>query len=115
VRGSPYPIVRVDWVNGDTLNLSLDKRSGNPNVMENLRASFRALASTLHRAGIAHGDIQNLNVLVVGTDLRLIDYDGMYVPHCRWAVEQKLVTSISSIPSEARKISDRRWTGSRSL
>jgi hypothetical protein len=29
---------------------------------------------------IAHGDIQNLNVIVVGTDLRLIDYDGMYVP-----------------------------------
>jgi hypothetical protein len=38
------------------------------------------MASFLHRAGIAHGDIQNLNVIVVGTDLRLIDYDGMYVP-----------------------------------
>ena len=80
VRGSPYPIVRMDWARGDTLNLFLDKRSGNAKVMENLRASFRAMASALHRAGIAHGDIQNLNVIVVGTDLRLIDYDGMYVP-----------------------------------
>jgi hypothetical protein len=80
VRGSPYPIVRMDWAQGDTLNLFLDKRSGNAKVMENLRASFRAMASFLHRAGIAHGDIQNLNVIVVGTDLRLIDYDGMYVP-----------------------------------
>jgi hypothetical protein len=70
----------MDWALGDTLNLFLDKRSSNAKVMENLRASFRAMASFLYRAGIAHGDIQNLNVIVVGTDLRLIDYDGMYVP-----------------------------------
>jgi hypothetical protein len=70
VRGNPYPIVRMDWVNGDTLNLFLDKRSGNASVVENIRASFRAMASTLHRAGIARGDIQNLNVVVVGTELR---------------------------------------------
>jgi hypothetical protein len=80
VRGSPYPIVRMDWAQGETLNLFLDKRSGHAKVMEHLRASFRAMASFLDRAGIAHGDIQNLNVIVVGTDLRLIDYDGMYVP-----------------------------------
>jgi tRNA A-37 threonylcarbamoyl transferase component Bud32 len=47
-----------------------------------LRANFRALGSTLERAGIAHGDIQNLNLVVVGTELRLIDYDGVYVPPC---------------------------------
>jgi len=80
VRGNPFPIVRMDWVNGQTLNLFLDKWSKNASVMENLRASFRTLASFLQHAGIAHGDIQNLNILVVGNDLRLIDYDGMYVP-----------------------------------
>ena len=80
VRGNPYPIVRMEWANGDTLNVFLDRRSDNAKVMDNLRASFRAMASFLHRAGIAHGDIQNLNVIVVGTALRLIDYDGMYVP-----------------------------------
>lgn len=80
VRGNPFPIVRMDWVNGQTLNLFLDRWSKNTSVMDNLRASFRTLASFLQRAGIAHGDIQNLNILVVGNDLRLIDYDGMYVP-----------------------------------
>ena len=70
----------MEWANGDTLNVFLDRRSNNAKVMDNLRASFRAMASFLHHAGIAHGDIQNLNVVVVGTALRLIDYDGMYVP-----------------------------------
>src|SRR5439155_9947810 len=30
--------------------------------------------------GISHGDLQHGNVLVVGGELRLIDYDGMFVP-----------------------------------
>src|SRR5262249_54737919 len=30
--------------------------------------------------GIAHGDLQHGNVLVVNGDFRLVDYDGMYVP-----------------------------------
>ena len=80
IRGSGYPIVRMDWVNGDTLGVFLERRAKNASVMDSLRAQFRAMALVLQRAGIAHGDIQNLNVIVVGTELRLIDYDGMYVP-----------------------------------
>jgi len=34
----------------------------------------------LQSAGVAHGDLQHGNVLVVGGELYLIDYDGMYVP-----------------------------------
>ena len=80
IRGSGYPIVRMEWVHGDTLGVFLERRAKNANVLENLRARFRAMALDLQRAGVAHGDIQNLNVMVVGTELRLIDYDGMYVP-----------------------------------
>lgn len=80
IRGGGYPIVRMEWVHGDTLGVFLERRAKNASVLENLRARFRAMALDLQRAGIAHGDIQNLNVMVVGTELRLIDYDGMYVP-----------------------------------
>ena len=80
IRGSGYPIVRMEWVNGDTLDVFLQRRAKNASVIDSLRAQFRAMALALQRAGIAHGDIQNLNVIVVGTELRLIDYDGMYVP-----------------------------------
>ncbi|QLQ08322.1 MAG: hypothetical protein HZY76_21580 [Anaerolineae bacterium] len=34
----------------------------------------------LQTHGIAHGDLQHGNVLVAADELRLIDYDGMYVP-----------------------------------
>jgi hypothetical protein len=34
----------------------------------------------LKAAQIAHGDLQHGNILVTSTGLRLIDYDGMYVP-----------------------------------
>ena len=80
IRGSAYPIVRMSWVDGDTLGVFLERRANNSAVISNLRASFRSLAAHLERAGIAHGDIQNLNIIVVGGELRLIDYDGMYVP-----------------------------------
>jgi hypothetical protein len=80
IHGAGYPIVRMEWVNGDTLGVFLERRAKNAKTIDSLRAQFRAMALILQRAGIAHGDIQNLNVIVVGTELRLIDYDGMYVP-----------------------------------
>jgi len=38
------------------------------------------MLQALRSAGIAHGDLQHGNVLVVNGDFRLIDYDGMFVP-----------------------------------
>jgi len=31
-------------------------------------------------AGIAHGDLQHGNIIMCNHELRLVDYDGMYVP-----------------------------------
>jgi hypothetical protein len=45
-----------------------------------LRKQFSQLCQFLEQKGIAHGDIQNGNVLVAGDKLKLIDYDGMFVP-----------------------------------
>lgn len=74
------PIVKMDWVEGDTLGVYLEKRSSDRNAIETLRRQFRELAEFLETNGIAHGDIQNDNVIVDRSGLRLIDYDGMYVP-----------------------------------
>jgi hypothetical protein len=38
------------------------------------------MVRALQQASIAHGDLQHGNVLVVDGQLRLIDYDGMFVP-----------------------------------
>lgn len=80
IHGKAYPIVKMDWVEGDTLGVYLDKTSLKPPDFTVLRESFATLAEFLERNGVAHGDIQNENVMVSGNSLRLIDYDGMFVP-----------------------------------
>jgi hypothetical protein len=80
VRQRVFPIVRMDWVEGDTLGIWLDKNFNNPRALEKARTDFVAIARFLEREGIAHGDIQNGNVMVANGDIKLIDYDGMFVP-----------------------------------
>jgi hypothetical protein len=79
VRGKPYPIVKMDWAEGDTLGIHLDRTALNASAIATLRRAFSDLAAFLERNGIAHGDIQNENVVVANGVLRLIDYDGMFV------------------------------------
>jgi len=80
VRQRVFPIVRMDWVEGDTLGIWLDKNFNNPRALEKARTDFVAIARFLEREGIAHGDIQNGNVMVANGEIKLIDYDGMFVP-----------------------------------
>jgi hypothetical protein len=80
VRQRVFPIVRMDWVEGDTLGIWLDKNFNNPRALEKARADFAAIARFLEREGVAHGDIQNGNVMVANGEIKLIDYDGMFVP-----------------------------------
>jgi hypothetical protein len=83
VRQDTFPIVRMDWVEGDTLGIWLDKHFGDAHALEKARTDFAAIARFLENKGIAHGDIQNGNVMVAGGDIKLIDYDGMFVPGMR--------------------------------
>jgi hypothetical protein len=83
VRQKVFPIVRMDWVEGDTLGVWLDKHFADPRALEKARADFADIARLLAREGIAHGDLQNGNVMVTNGDIKLIDYDGMFVPGMR--------------------------------
>lgn len=80
VRQKTFPIVRMDWVEGDTFGVWLDKHTDDPRALEKAGADFAAIARFLARNGIAHGDLQNGNVMVANGDIKLIDYDGMFVP-----------------------------------
>jgi len=70
----------MDWVEGDTLGVYLERNHSNAINLNALRLSFATLAEYLERNSIAHGDIQNENIIVEQSALRLIDYDGMFVP-----------------------------------
>src|SRR5215470_7552155 len=83
VRHQVFPIVRMDWVEGDTLGVWLDKHIDDARALTKARSDFAAIARFLAQKGIAHGDIQNGNVMVADGDIKLIDYDGMFVPEMR--------------------------------
>src|SRR5260370_5462183 len=83
IGGQVFPIVRMERVEGDTLGIWLDKHSDDRRGLEKARTDFSAIARFLELKGIAHGDIQNGNVMVANGDIKLIDYDGMFVPGMR--------------------------------
>jgi hypothetical protein len=80
VKGNTFPIVRMDWIEGDPLGVWLDKNYDNEVALRAARAEFRKIAAYLETKGIAHGDIQNGNVMMSQLGIKLIDYDGMFVP-----------------------------------
>jgi hypothetical protein len=76
-----YPIVKMDWVDGDPLNVFIKKHIRDKKILQDLTNKFVVVAKQLRRARIAHGDLQHGNIIVTPRfEIRLIDYDGMYIP-----------------------------------
>lgn len=75
-----YPILKMKWTEGDSLLSYIEKNLRSPATLQRLAGSWTRLLSDLQKAQIAHGDLQHGNVLVFGGGLKLVDYDGMYVP-----------------------------------
>jgi hypothetical protein len=80
IRGGFYPVLKMDWAEGEPLGVWLDRNSGDRRAVATMRRELAALAAFLEGEGIAHGDIQTGNVMVSRNGLKLVDYDGMYVP-----------------------------------
>jgi hypothetical protein len=84
VRGHWHPVLKMEWVDGLQLNTWVDRHSQDPKALRQLDERWAALMDALEAQHIGHCDLQHGNVLVDGHDhLRLIDYDGMYVPALR--------------------------------
>jgi hypothetical protein len=81
-----YPVLKMQWVEGFTLNEFLRDRAGNAALFEQLCQLWLRLGNDMREDRMAHGDLQHGNVLLVpGSSatsmlLRLVDYDGMWVP-----------------------------------
>lgn len=80
VKGKAYPIIKMQWIEGDPLNIFLSKYYTERTKIEKLLSNFVNLIDELERYGIAHGDLQHGNIIVKDDSLYLIDYDGMYLP-----------------------------------
>lgn len=80
VAGSWYPILTMEWVEGVPLHQYVEANLASPDALRTVAESFRSATRELAAHSIAHGDLQHRNIMVVGGRVKLIDYDGMYVP-----------------------------------
>ena len=81
VDSEEYPVLLMDWVEGQTLDIYIRKIINNKQALYSLVNSFRQLAIWLLDQPFAHGDLKPDNILVrEDGSLVLVDYDGMYVP-----------------------------------
>jgi WD40 repeat protein len=76
-----YPITKMAWLEGRPLNRAIEDSLAKPAALNEIERRFVQMVAELRRRGIAHGDLQHGNVLVKSSGtLRLVDYDGMFVP-----------------------------------
>jgi serine/threonine protein kinase len=83
--GQWYPFLKMRWVEGFNLNQFVSDYLDKPKTLKLLLPLWVKLARLLRQNEVAHADLQHGNVLLVpagekGLSLKLIDYDGMYVP-----------------------------------
>ena len=83
IRSNWFPIVKMQWANGDLLHSHIEKHLRDPASLAALRAKWVTLVRDLEAAQVAHGDLQQGNILVRGGSIQLVDYDGMWVPALR--------------------------------
>jgi len=84
VKGQWYPILKMDWVEGTELDRYIGEYIDDSQVLLRLDRQLKQLQKDLQRIGIAHGDLQHGNIMVDDRgELKLVDYDGMYVPALR--------------------------------
>lgn len=83
VNGTAYPLLKMQWARGSSLNRFVEKHLDEPSLLLALAGEWVQMCRDLEANNIAHGDLQHGNVQVErddGVDIRLVDYDTMYVP-----------------------------------
>jgi len=85
VRGEWFPALKMRWIEGLRLNEFIEQYLDQPKTLKMLLELWVKMSARLRQAQMAHADLQHGNVLLVPMStgqlaLRLIDYDGMYVP-----------------------------------
>ena len=81
-RGDWYPIVRMEW---EPLSSFVGSRLDQPDVLRRTAAQWRGgTTASMRGLHIAHNDLQHGNVMVQKDGgIRLVDYDGMFLPQFR--------------------------------
>lgn len=73
--GSPYPVLVMEYVEGDRSTYSIIKRWNEPYLLQ--KATFQVLSALrhLHSFGLVHGDLKPENILInLEGDVKVIDF-----------------------------------------
>ena len=92
VNGTKYPITRMEWVEGLSLREFIERNLQNPHIFKVVATEFQKMVAILHQHQISHGDLQDGNILIkqngANIELKLIDYDSLFVPTLQGQSEQ---------------------------
>lgn len=92
VNGTKYPITRMEWVEGVSLREFIEQNLQTPTFFKTVATKFQKMVAVLHTHQIAHGDLQDGNILLKKNgstvEIKLIDYDSLFVPTLRGQPEQ---------------------------
>jgi hypothetical protein len=80
VNSAWYPIIKMQWVEGQTLDEYVEDLLDKKASLIGLVEQFESLVKALKQRKIAHGDLQHGNIIVRHGGLHLIDYDGVFLP-----------------------------------
>ena len=85
VKDHSFPVILMEWVNGKKLNEYVDSILNQNDKISELQFHLVKLNESMEKNQMAHGDIQSGNVLVeekggAGIQLKLVDYDAMFLP-----------------------------------
>lgn len=84
INGKLFPVVKMDWVEGKLLDRFLNSNLQNNETLSELQKQIFKTSRNLEKNKIAHGDIQCGNIIIKEVNgkpkVKLIDYDGMYIP-----------------------------------
>jgi len=84
INGNTYPILKMEWLNGLLINQFVSNHLSENNVLTELQKKLVSISDDLEKHKIGHGDLQCGNIIITGTasnfQIKLIDYDGMYIP-----------------------------------
>lgn len=98
VEGKEYPVIYMEWVDGFTLGRFIDQHINNKDALLGVADLFLQMVKTLHQKKIAHGDLQDGNLMIYRNGqswaLKLIDYDSLFVPSL-----QGYPAEIAGVPS----------------
>lgn len=90
-----YPVLDMEWVEGSNMDQVIRQacRVGDRATLAQLSERFDTMARWLLTSDFAHGDLKPENIIITNEGhLRLVDYDGVYLPWMQGELQREVGT-----------------------